>query len=284
VFDFALDNESAAEAGAICGGTMRILIDPTAAEDRDCYHRASETLEHRRRGVLVTTIRSAEQVEVTAEWFEEGALPGEMDFPPADTLRACLAREAPRLLAGPLEQPGTKLEAFVEPVIARPRLLIAGAGHVGRALARQAVVIGFEVTVIDDRAEFADAAAFPDGVTVRCGEVPRLLGESPMDKDTYVVIVTRGHRHDAEALRECIHRRAAYVGMIGSRRKVAMIRESFLRSGLATEEELDRVFAPIGLDIGAVTVPEISVSIAAELIAVRRKCPPSGPPTHMAEG
>ena len=85
--------------------------------------------------------------------------------------------------------------------------------------------------------------------------------------------MTRGHRHDAEALAECIHRPLAYLGMIGSRRKVALVRKKFLDAGLATEEELDRVRAPIGLEIGAVTVPEIAVSIVAQLIAVRRKGP-----------
>ncbi|MHC4687696.1 MAG: XdhC family protein, partial [Planctomycetota bacterium] len=89
--------------------------------------------------------------------------------------------------------------------------------------------------------------------------------------DVYVVLVTRGHKLDAETLEACIHAPAAYVGMIGSKRKVALLRENFIESGLAAAEEFDRVFAPIGLDIGAVTVPEIAASITAELIAVRRK-------------
>ena len=93
----------------------------------------------------------------------------------------------------------------------------------------------------------------------------------PFGADTYVVIVTRGHQHDAEALAACLRRPAAYVGMIGSRRKVALMRQDFVRSGRATAEELGRVYAPIGLDVGAVTVPEIATSIVAQLIAVRRK-------------
>jgi xanthine dehydrogenase accessory factor len=92
-----------------------------------------------------------------------------------------------------------------------------------------------------------------------------------LDEDSYVVLVTRGHRHDAQALAACIHRPLAYLGMIGSRRKAALIRRQFLESGLATAAEFDRVRAPIGLQIGAVTVPEIAVSIVAQLIAVRRR-------------
>jgi len=93
----------------------------------------------------------------------------------------------------------------------------------------------------------------------------------PIASDTYIVIVTRGHKLDAEALEACIHTPAAYIGMIGSKRKVALIRENFIESGIVTKEEFDRIFTPIGLDIGAVTVPEIAASITAELIAVRRK-------------
>ena len=85
------------------------------------------------------------------------------------------------------------------------------------------------------------------------------------------MVVTRGHKHDAEALEACIHRPAAYIGMIGSKRKVALMRKDFIETGLATEAEFNRVFAPIGLDIGAVTVPEIAASVTAQLIAVRRK-------------
>ncbi len=101
--------------------------------------------------------------------------------------------------------------------------------------------------------------------------------------ESYVVIVTRGHRSDAEALAACIHSPAAYVGMIGSRRKVAMMRREFAESGGATEQELARLYAPIGLDIGAVTVPEIATSILAELIAVRRRGADAPPPGHMVQ-
>jgi xanthine dehydrogenase accessory factor len=126
------------------------------------------------------------------------------------------------------------------------------------------------VLVIDDRPEFADPALFAAGVRTRCGRLADEQATLPLDADTYVVIVTRGHQHDAEALAACIHAPVAYLGMIGSRRKVALVRQSFLEDGLATAAELDRVFAPIGLPIGAVSVPEIAVSIAAQLIAVRR--------------
>jgi xanthine dehydrogenase accessory factor len=133
------------------------------------------------------------------------------------------------------------------------------------------VLIGFDVTVIDDRPEFTDSDLFPEGVRTHCGDIAAGVTEHVAGDDTYIVIVTRGHRHDAETLRACIRKPVAYIGMIGSRRKVALVRKSFAEAGIATEEELDAIHAPIGLDIDAETPAEIATSITAQLIAVRRK-------------
>jgi xanthine dehydrogenase accessory factor len=149
--------------------------------------------------------------------------------------------------------------------------LIVGGGHVGQAVAQQAALVGFAITVIDDRPEFTQAALFPRDVSTRCGDIGKEVAAYPVTEDAYVVVVTRGHRHDAEALAACIHAPAAYIGMIGSGRKVALVREHLIESGIATKQEVDSVFAPVGLDIGAVTVPEIATSIVAQLVAVRRK-------------
>jgi xanthine dehydrogenase accessory factor len=210
-------------------------------------------------------------VEVKVQWLAEEELCAEIGFPDANAVRACLVRETPQAFVGDPQPSGARIEVLVEPIVPWPLLLIAGGGHVGQALARQAVLIGFDVVVVDDRPEFTDPALFPEGVTTRCGDIAKEIAGSPIAADTYVVIVTRGHQHDAEALAACIHKPAAYLGMIGSKRKVALMRRHFIETGLATEEELNRVFAPIGLGIGAVTVPEIATSIAAQLIAVRRK-------------
>ena len=204
-------------------------------------------------------------------WLPEEAVAAQSDFPGSDALRMCLVQERPQLFADRAQAAQQSIEVFVEPVVPSPLLLIGGGGHVGQALALLATQVGFDVTVFDDRPEFTAAALFPPGVTARCGPIPAQIAAAAIGLDTYVVIVTRGHAHDASALAACIHAPAAYIGMIGSRRKVALMRESFLARGLATEAELDRVFAPVGLDIGAITVPEIAASIAAQLIAVRRK-------------
>ena len=161
----------------------------------------------------------------------------------------------------------------MEPLLPKPLLVIVGGGHIGQAVAVQANLVGFEIVVIDDRPEFADPARFPENVTVQCGPIGEQVGDFPIAADTYLVIATRSHQHDAEALAACLHRPAAYIGMIGSRRKVALLRQDFVASGRATDAEFDRVHAPIGLDIGARTVPEIATSIVAQLIAVRRRGP-----------
>ena len=283
VFDINL--HESVDAGPICGGSMRILIDPTAAKHRECYARAAEALEHRERGVLLTTVRIGAETEVIVEWHPEKAAkngvqstrsrtdsPGTVPvFPDAESIRSCLARETSRLFVADSPEPDVSVEVLVQPIIPRPILLIVGGGHVGQALTRQAVLIGFDVTVIDDRPEFTNPARFPEGVTTRCGDIAKRVADFPIAEDTYIVIVTRAHEHDAEALKACIHAPAAYIGMIGSKRKVALTRKNVVECGVATEEELDRVFAPIGLDIGAVTVPEIATSIVAQLTAVRRR-------------
>lgn len=150
-----------------------------------------------------------------------------------------------------------------------PELVVVGAGHIGRSLARLAVPLGFRVSVIDDRREHANADRFPPPIRPVVGDIVETLRGWAVGPNTYIVIVTRGHKHDERALGAVLGRSAKYVGMIGSRRKIMVTFDDLLHAG-ASAVELDRVHAPVGLDIGAITPEEIAVSIAAELIAVRR--------------
>lgn len=149
------------------------------------------------------------------------------------------------------------------------RLIIAGAGHVGCELAKLAVGLDFEVTVIDDRADLCSPARLPPPITTAVGDIEQTLRAQRIDENTYVVIVTRGHNHDEQALHAIINSPARYLGMIGSRRKVKLIFDDLVALGVS-REKLAKVHAPIGLAIGSVTVPEIAVSILAQLIEVRR--------------
>jgi xanthine dehydrogenase accessory factor len=155
---------------------------------------------------------------------------------------------------------------FIE---AEPTLLIAGAGHVGTALAKMAVDLEFKVVVVDDRPDFANSQRLPPPIEPIAADIEGTLRDYPIDAATYVVIVTRGHRHDEQALLAVIEAPAKYVGMIGSRRKIKTIFDDLKAAGVRPEL-LERVHSPIGLKINAMTVPEIAVSIAAELIATRR--------------
>jgi xanthine dehydrogenase accessory factor len=150
----------------------------------------------------------------------------------------------------------------------RERLYIAGAGHVGRAVARHGLALDFDVTMFDDRGDLLEQFA-PVGAHRVVGDPAVMLAAAPVDERTYAVIVTRGHRHDEQALGALLGRRAGYLGMIGSQRKVRMVFENLLALG-ASRAGLEAVCAPIGIDIGAVSVEEIALSIAAQLVQVRR--------------
>jgi xanthine dehydrogenase accessory factor len=151
-----------------------------------------------------------------------------------------------------------------------PTLVIAGGGHVGLALARLAVDLDFRVTVIDDRPEYSSAERFPPPIETVTDDIESALRRHPFDPQSYIVIVTRGHKHDKSALAAVIDSPARYIGLIGSKRKIRLIFDDLEAMGVS-RDRIDRVHAPIGLPIGSVTVTEIAVSIAAQLIQERRR-------------
>jgi xanthine dehydrogenase accessory factor len=162
-----------------------------------------------------------------------------------------------------------KTVVFRVRVAAAPKLVIVGGGHIGRLLAKMMVALDFRVTVLDDRSEFANQDRFPPPITAIAGDIAATLKKWAVDSNTYLVIVTRGHKHDEAALRSILTSPARYFGMIGSRRKIHVVFDDLRHEG-ASAEQLARVHAPIGLDIGAVSAEEIALSIAAELVSVRR--------------
>ena len=192
-----------------------------------------------------------------------------------DPIRMALAaahrRQAARI---PLliEHAGQTLEYGLH-VEVPPTLVVAGAGHVGQAVAKLGGDLGFRVVVIDDRADLLAAATLNSAAERIAGDIAATLADYPLDASCYVVIVTRGHQYDLQALQAVIERPTAYIGMMGSRRKVAAVLAAVAQAGVS-QDCIDRVHAPIGLPIGGVTVPELAVSIGAELIQVRRKVTP----------
>ncbi len=163
---------------------------------------------------------------------------------------------------------GGTLEIFVEPILPQPMLYLFGGGHVSTATARAAHQAGFAIGVVDDRETFANSERFPMASEVYASYA-EAFGKIRPNSSTFLVIVTRGHKDDMRVLAWAVDTDARYVGMIGSKRKVIAVYKALEKEGFAPEK-FERVHAPIGLDIGALTPEEIAVSIVAELIAVRR--------------
>ena len=280
-----LDADPSDLEGAICGGSARVLVDPGVGGERAVFERALDGCRKRRPGLLASLIVPGQNEFVSVErrfigigsasaMRNKGPAP-DADFFPGigpEILAAALEDGAPRLV----RSEGRLI--FLQPVRPLPRLIIAGAGHVGRAVARLGNLLDFSVTVIDDRPEFANAENVPEADEIIVGDIGEEVRKVEDSIHNYFVIVTRGHQKDAEALRAAIGRPAAYLGMIGSKRKIEIIHCEFLESGWATAEEWVAVHAPIGVEIGSKTVEEIAVSIAAELVLVRSKGKESGRP------
>lgn len=171
---------------------------------------------------------------------------------------------------------GGQMDVHVDPLEPTPHLFVLGAGHVGWYLGRLAPDAGFRVHVVDDREKFASEDRFPGAERVTVAPIPEWLQAADLPPSAFVVVVTRGHTHDLDAMRALAPRDLRYLGLIGSRAKVRRIFDLLLAEGIPPEC-LDRVHAPIGVDIGAVTPAEIAVSILAELIAVRRGADTSAP-------
>lgn len=164
---------------------------------------------------------------------------------------------------------GATLEVFFEVLRSEPRLILAGAGYVAQALSRLASNLDFRIIVVDDRRDLADPQSFGKNVQLTFGDIPQTIQDLEPDESSWIVIVTRGHHLDKDALRAALETRAAYVGMIGSPGKVKHIFKDLLKEGIPAER-LAQVHAPIGLDLGAETPDEIALSIAAEIVMLRK--------------
>jgi xanthine dehydrogenase accessory factor len=164
---------------------------------------------------------------------------------------------------------GGQMDVHVDPLAPAPHLYVIGAGHVGWHVAELAQTAGFRLHVVDDREKFANRERFPRADAVIVEPIAEWLAQAAIPASAYAVIVTRGHNADLDALRALASRPLAYLGLIGSKAKIIRITEALIEEGVP-RETLDRIHAPIGLEIGAVTPAEIAISIVAQLIAVRR--------------
>jgi len=244
----------------ICGGAVTILLQKIEPHAHTTFSSVHDKCQTGHQPVLLTLLaserRTMEIIEYNAETKEK------LGEKITEQLEAKKWRQ-PFLLHS------ERYDIYVEPLISPSRVHIIGAGHVGHALAQLAAFIDFQVTVIDDRQEFANPDRFESGLEIRVVDsftncIDQLF------QDDYVVIVTRGHLHDQEVLAQALKTEAGYIGMIGSTRKRDAIYRSLLQIGFQ-QKDIDRVASPIGLAIGAQTPNEIAISIAAQLLQARAK-------------
>ncbi len=278
-YKFNLGNDITDLEAAICGGGMSILMDAAPEKHIDIFEAISISKINRIPGVLATLCGSGtkECSEIDRFWITDetlenysGQMPDEIITAITEMLSNSNPDEFREIVQPDSDKEDMKL-AFLESIIPLPQLIIAGTGHVGKALSHLANLLDFEVIVWDDRPEFANKSNLPDADKILSGNLEESIGNLTVTKDTFIVIVTRGHKNDASVLRKFIDSNAGYIGMIGSRRKIAQVCDTFLNNGWATIEQWKKIHAPIGLEIGSKTVQEIAVSIAAQLIQVRNK-------------
>ncbi|MFZ5915358.1 MAG: XdhC family protein [Chloroflexota bacterium] len=239
-----------------------------------------EALDERRPAALVTVVRAEGSLadalgrrvviwELGQRVEVRGALGlGDLEQPALDAARQVLETRRSSLVD--VDAESGQVQLFVEVQHRPPTLLIAGAGHIALPLAQLAKMCDFEVAVLDDRAGFANVERFPTAHRVIAAPFESTLRQWPLDEDTYIVLVTRGHQHDVACLLEVLDRPSAYIGMIGSRRRIRAVFQLLEEEKGIPRETFARVHAPIGLDIGGQTPAEIALSIMAEMVKVRR--------------
>lgn len=272
IVGFQLDNDYGWDDGLICGGRMQVLVEPLRSRDDADYFVRLDAALAGSRGCCEAIVFDAEKsgLEAPASYLFDDAgrllahVHGRLDA--VGDVPALVREQLPNLVERP--RPYARQGVSFLPNLGRCRLVIVGGGHIGQAVGNLAVDLGFDVSVVDDRAEYVTRERFPRAERLLRGDVGEVLKGLEITPDTYCLIVTRGHNHDEEALFHLVDRGARYVGMIGSRRKIKLIFDDLEVEGVSPEA-LAKVYAPVGIDIGSQTVPEIAVSILAELIAHR---------------
>lgn len=259
IADFSMTANDAADAGMVCGGAISVLLQRIGPAQLAMLKRLLDAYLKAQSPVLITTIPDESSDPMMAILGDKTDSPFLSDASRTNIIRK--NRREPFLLSE------NGQDYFIEP-LAHPGVVhLVGAGHVALATARLAEFAGFETVVMDDREEFANGARYPEAREIR---VLKSFDNcvTDMGPGDYVVIVTRGHMHDREVLAQALRTDAGYIGMIGSSKKRKAVYDSLIQAGF-TETDLQRVYSPIGLAIGADTPEEIGISIVAEMVQVR---------------
>jgi xanthine dehydrogenase accessory factor len=261
-----------AESGLICGGTLKILLEPINQSHLGIYKSIATRYNTGLESVLVTQLNPDGKITKSLLDGSFGILSGDLEN------ISIIPKTIFKKYEPVLQNIGGSIY-ITEPIEGKLPLYIFGGGHVGKAIAKFSSLVGFNVTVVDDRIEFANKNTQPDADEVICVPFRNILENLELSNSAFVVIVTRGHRYDELVLEQVIHLKPKYIGMIGSKRKVLVAFQHLIQKGVH-EGSLKQVFAPVGLDLGSISVEEIAVSIVAEMIKVKRKGMESNPSEH----
>ena len=276
ILHFDLTSEQLAEGGLICGGNIDIFLEPLKEEFLNVYQEVSRIKQKGGSAVLATLVSvdgdfpkgEGSKVLIKPSGEKVGSLLGGVELE-KKILRegeAQLKEKKPKVLV--FRHEDRKMEVLLEPVFSEPTIYIFGGGHISEQLAPLAKKVHFKVVVVDDREMFANRERFPEADEVIVSEFEKCFDQLNIDDSSYIIIVTRGHLYDGFVLEQAVKTNARYIGMIGSKKKIKTLYEILVKKGVS-KETLNRVHAPIGLDINSETPEEIAVSIVAELIKVK---------------
>lgn len=279
VMSFKLDDESMVDSGLICGGTVDILIEPLQSAEGshlDLYQKIKEMQGQGERGILASVVsRGDAAIQPLGSKIlfgmggEKWGFLSEGEAVEDQIWHWCAENPLKRLkLQAFGRTDGQSIDILLEPIQMDPTLYIFGAGHIAQALSLLGKMAEFRVVVIDDRPMFANRERFPEADTVLVEPFDMVFDKLQIDPQSYLVIVTRGHLYDGEVLEQAVRTEAGYIGMIGSKRKIALLYKGLIDQGIK-RQLLNRVYAPIGIDIHSETPAEIAISIIAQLIRVR---------------
>jgi len=272
ILSFRMTGNEVAKSEMLCGGSVDVYLETIFPENevaRKIFNNLATIVDHGHTGVLITRISEGINPADTACRIligKSGLITGELAGMPPNLNQRLPHLMKTRQVALFESEDGDIL--FIESIKPDDVLYLFGAGHISRHVATLAEMVGFTVVVIDDREEFANRKRFPKAKEIIVTPFGTAFDKININSSSYVVIVTRGHAHDRDVLRQALNDPGVYIGMIGSRRKIKIIYRSLMADGISTDQ-LDQVHSPIGLSIGAQTPEEIAVSIVAELIQVR---------------
>lgn len=269
--DYQLNEDLAAQDGLVCGGTMYFLIDPVYSSDK--YLSYADEINRAYEGessvALASLLKPAtESLDSTgAKLFirDDGTTEGTLGSVELDS--EAVSKSSDLMVHGNNEYviSDNGAEYFIEAYTTPPQLVLCGGGHVSNAIAPMAKKLGFRVFITDDRKEFANKERFPEADMLVDLKPEHAFPELPINRNTFIIIATRGHRYDNVALAAAVDTSARYVGLLGSKRKTVLIYEDLIRSGVDVER-VKQIRSPVGLDIHARTPDEIAVSIIAEIL------------------